>query len=73
MKWVGEARVEAKKAVRRHLQGLQAKGVVGTMHQNGGRAAERRQVQIDVGDGTKKQLMYWLWGMILKFFLESRL
>lgn len=54
VKWVGEARMEAGRAVGRRLQGLQAKGVLGTMHYNGGRVAERRQVQIDVGDGTKK-------------------
>lgn len=32
VKWVGEARMEARRAVGRRLQGLQAKGVLGTMH-----------------------------------------
>lgn len=38
--------------MRRHLQGFQAKGMaVGALHEDGGRALEGRQVQIDVGDG----------------------
>lgn len=41
--------------MRRHLQGFQAKGMaVGALHEDGGRALEGRQVQIDVGDGIKK-------------------
>lgn len=32
VKWVGEARMEAGRAVGRRLQGLQAKEVLGTMH-----------------------------------------